>query len=361
MAGMKERTVERIKRDADRLSVWMLPSETLEKMAESLRQRLAEQEVEVRSANAHLEAAIAAGDAVRTVELRADVRMLASQWEETHSQLRRTETACLERRTRERLTELLGGPRRVLALDLFVMALVLGVLVLLTVESSVTLDQVTVDRLIWIDNIICAFFLAEFFLNWYCAGWKAWYLRRHWVDFLSSLPYAGLLRYGRLARLARLVRLVRLLRLVRILLFLWRGMDKLATAFNVPLLHRSLAILAAFFLLGGGAIYALEQPKVNSLSEGIWWSFATVITGGFADLHNPQTLGGRVLTGILIVFGLIVTGVFTASLASVFIEDDTQRMEYRQRQMEGQIAALRQEVAALSAGGAAHGGDQTAG
>jgi voltage-gated potassium channel len=342
------RGVERIKRDTDRLSVWALPADTLAKMAERLQQRMGELAEEMRSTDAALSQAVTAGDAVRMKDLRGDVELLFREWEQTRGELQRVETAHRERRARDRLAALLGGERGVLALDLLVLALIVGVVVMLTMELFLPMDEQTLNTLVGVDTAICLVFLAEFFLRWHCAEWKAWFLRRHWLDFLSSLPYAGLLRYGRLARVARLARLARLIKMVRILLFLWRGMDKIASAFNVPTLRKSLFALAFFFVLGGGAIYVLEKPHVGSPGDGVWWSFATVVTGGFADLYNPQTVTGRVLTALLILLGILVTGVFTASLASVFVGDDTQRVEYRQRRLEEQIVALRQQVETLT-------------
>ena len=47
------------------------------------------------------------------------------------------------------------------------------------------------------------------------------------------------------------------------------------------------------------------------------------MTGGFADIHNPQTTGGMVLTTVLVFVGMILISVFTATLTSLMVGDDS--------------------------------------
>ena len=56
--------------------------------------------------------------------------------------------------------------------------------------------------------------------------------------------------------------------------------------------------------------------------ESLWWSFTTLVTGGFADIHNPSTMGGKILTVMLVIGGMVLVGVFTATLTSVLVRDD---------------------------------------
>ncbi|MFQ5810799.1 MAG: potassium channel family protein, partial [Armatimonadota bacterium] len=103
--------------------------------------------------------------------------------------------------------------------------------------------------------------------------------------------------------------------------------------FNVRVLNRPLAATLVFLVLGGMLMASMEpdafkqQESDSAVPGGIWWSFTTVCTGGFADIYNPESWPGRVLTVVLVIMGAILTGAFTAALASVLLGDDTERIE----------------------------------
>ena len=45
------------------------------------------------------------------------------------------------------------------------------------------------------------------------------------------------------------------------------------------------------------------------------------MTGGYADIHNPETASGRILTVFLVITGMVLVGVFTATLTSILVKD----------------------------------------
>ena len=50
--------------------------------------------------------------------------------------------------------------------------------------------------------------------------------------------------------------------------------------------------------------------------------FHNLGNGWFADIHNPTSVGGKVLTVMLVIGGMVLVGVFTATLTSVLVRDD---------------------------------------
>jgi hypothetical protein len=125
----------------------------------------------------------------------------------------------------------------------------------------------------------------------------------------------------------RMIRIVRLARILRVILFFWRGMDKLSAAFDVRMMRRSINILLAILISGGLGIYLAESGAsdltgVEDIGQSFWWSFTTVVTGGFGDIHNPTTLPGRLLTGALVIAGMVVVGIFTATLTSLLVREN---------------------------------------
>jgi len=186
----------------------------------------------------------------------------------------------------------------------------------------------------WIvDTICCILFLWNFFFELRLAESKKWYWKRHWVDFVTSIPLPPLhLLIGatesvnaiRAGRILRVLRFLRTVRVVRMFLYFWRGLDHLSTVMDVKLLKRSMfyGLLAMFV----GAILFMSIERVQggdgTFLESLWWSFTTLVTGGFADIHNPQTIAGKILTVMLVIGGMVLVGVFTATLTTVLVRDD---------------------------------------
>lgn len=254
-----------------------------------------------------------------------------------------------ERILTDRLVERLGSKRRLAVLDAFIMMLIIVVVSFLLAIEFAPLEHDTIVFLEWFDVGACCIFLIDFFWRHRQADSKRWFWRRFWLDFITSIPIpsAQALRLGRAVRLARLIRVMQLARILRIVLFFWRGMDKLVATFDVKMMRRSMRILILVLVLGGVGIWAAEgnpaTEGVESLPQGLWWSFTTVVTGGFGDIHNPQTMAGRALTMGLIVAGMVVVGIFTATLTSLLVRENDASgaiMDLEERMLE-ELQAIR--------------------
>ena len=215
------------------------------------------------------------------------------------------------------------------------------------------------------DRVCCAIFMTEFVMRLKCGDSKGFVWRHHWIDFVTSIPIPGeaqLARFGRVARLARfgrIFRVLRFLRFLRLFFLLWRGMDKLQDVIDVKLMKRTLRWAIVVMLLGGFMVYqiegvpAVEGPDGGATSEGnsvssfplaLWWAFTTVVTGGFGDIHNPESTSGMVLTAILIVTGMVLVGVFTATLTSLFIGEQAEEIEKLQEELGERIDQLAERI-----------------
>ena len=108
----------------------------------------------------------------------------------------------------------------------------------------------------------------------------------------------------------------------------------------------SLALCVVILLIGGVGFWALE-PGINTLQDGLWLAFTTAATVGYGDTV-PQTHAGRVFAVLVVLLGLAVLSLVTASLAALFVERD---VEADERQIEvdllREIRALRHQVNAL--------------
>ena len=83
--------------------------------------------------------------------------------------------------------------------------------------------------------------------------------------------------------------------------------------------------LIIFFVILAGAIGVLLFEKrqyaseINNFFDALWWALVTITTVGYGDLV-PITFWGRIIGIIFILLGFILFSIFTAFIASTFID-----------------------------------------
>ena len=83
----------------------------------------------------------------------------------------------------------------------------------------------------------------------------------------------------------------------------------------------AIPLAIAVVLMAGGGLAALETDTVDDYGEGLWWPVSLTSTVGFAG-DTPQTVGGRVVSGFLMLFGFATLSLVTASLASLLVSEE---------------------------------------
>ena len=201
--------------------------------------------------------------------------------------------------------------------------------------------------------------MSEFWFRYKCADDKRWFWKTHWIDFITSIPIppansSRILRLGRAIRFIRLLRALRLFRLLRLLkafLFLSKGITSLQDVLDVKTMKRSLNWALGVIILGALVISRLEgsiaPETISSFGDSLWWSFSTVVTGGYADLYNPSTVKGQLLTSILVLAGMILIGVFTATLTSLYVGEDTDEIEHQNKELVSRLENMEKEIQKL--------------
>lgn len=70
------------------------------------------------------------------------------------------------------------------------------------------------------------------------------------------------------------------------------------------------------------AVLDAERGKQNSniddIGDALWWAVTTITTVGYGDRY-PVTAVGRLVAAALMVFGIALLGVLTASIAAWFV------------------------------------------
>jgi voltage-gated potassium channel len=102
--------------------------------------------------------------------------------------------------------------------------------------------------------------------------------------------------------------------------------------------------LCLLLMLGGGLGFWLLEPRASTFSDGMWLAFTTAATVGYGDIV-PSTHASRVFAAALVLIGLAVLSLVTASVAAIFVGTEERQIE---RDLLREIASLRAEVSALS-------------
>ncbi len=83
-------------------------------------------------------------------------------------------------------------------------------------------------------------------------------------------------------------------------------------------LHKILLVMGGLLLLGTIGMAYFEPER--SWADSFWWSIVTLTTVGYGDIA-PTTLPGRIIGGIIMILGIGILGMFTATIASIFVEN----------------------------------------
>ena len=140
--------------------------------------------------------------------------------------------------------------------------------------------------------------------------WKAdskkEYLKRHPLELASVLlPF------------------LRPLRLMRVISFGGLALQKVAIGRQFAITVK--VALSAVFISYIAAIQitiserTVEGSNIKTFSDGLWWAVTTVTTVGYGDRY-PTTTEGRLLAVLLMVTGISLVGVITASVAAWFVK-----------------------------------------
>ena len=148
-------------------------------------------------------------------------------------------------------------------------------------------------------------FAIDFAIRVWLADRRRSYVVAHWYDVLLVV-----------VPLLRPIRLLRLLAFVRVL--------NRSAAGSLAGKAMTYVIGTAVVAVGLGAVAVLDveraDPNANitTIGDALWWATTTVTTVGYGDYY-PVTLEGRLLAFGLMLVGISLVGVVTASVAAWLI------------------------------------------
>lgn len=164
------------------------------------------------------------------------------------------------------------------------------------------------------------------------------YLKENWINvviIIIGLPLLfGFESYGGALRILRVLILIDISMHMSSSLLNMLSRNALAPTF----LGSAIVVVMAGFMIAG------IDPAISSPSEGIWWAWVTISTVGYGDIV-PSTNVGRVFGGVLILIGLGLISMLTASIAAVSIERSGKKQNARfDRKERKRIALLEHQL-----------------
>lgn len=184
-----------------------------------------------------------------------------------------------------------------------------------------------VDYLIWL------VFVVDYVARIVLADHRGHYLVHHIPDLLIvALP---------ILRPLRLLRLVVLLRVLN-----RRATDSLRGRVAIYVGGATVIILFCASLAVLDAERHSRHANITSFGDALWWSVTTVTTVGYGDRY-PVTSEGRFVAVGLMLAGIALIGVVTASFATWLLDRVRQVERDAQIDVTASLDALRAEIAEL--------------
>ena len=110
----------------------------------------------------------------------------------------------------------------------------------------------------------------------------------------------------------------------------------------------SIATVAIVLTIGAAALGRLVEPETfDSFGDACWWALQTVSTVGYGDTV-PETAGGRVIAGALMLLGVAFVPAITSIVVAVLVAQVQQRTGLR-TEKELQLAERLERLERLEA------------
>jgi len=188
-----------------------------------------------------------------------------------------------------------------------------------------------------IDYLVWAVFVVEYLVKLYLAPSRRHFFLHHLVDLLVvAVP---------MFRPLRLLRLLRVVTLTRAALILASALRRTRELLTHQGLHFVLLSVMAIVLVCSAMELAFERhapgARIHDFADALWWAIVTVTTVGYGDTY-PVTAGGRGVAVVLMLTGIGLVGVLSASVASYFVgqraDKDMTELHRRLDRIEGMLA-----------------------
>jgi len=181
-------------------------------------------------------------------------------------------------------------------------------IVVLTKDLNGSASTVLVGTLF----VLWAIVLVEYAVRLVVTPDRLGYLKRRWVEPATVVvpPLQGWHLVG----------------MEKMSLLVYEAELRVETILKHHSLFRVLIAAAGTLFLGAWLVLLFEEKakgsNIHSYPDALWWAIVTVTTVGYGDRY-PVSAGGRAVAVVLMLVGIGLIGVLTATVASVFVKEHT--------------------------------------
>ena len=170
----------------------------------------------------------------------------------------------------------------------------------------VDIDQSVQSVLNLIQVVSWLAFALDLLFGLYKSGNKSRFLKQHPVELLAVLlPF------------------LRPLRLLRFISFGTLVFEKVNLGKSIAISFKVISTALFLTYLAGIEITLAERGEpgatIQNVGDGLWWAITTLTTVGYGDIY-PTTTKGRFIAVGLMVSGICVLGVISATVAAWFVK-----------------------------------------
>ena len=154
------------------------------------------------------------------------------------------------------------------------------------------------------------------------------------IGIVTSKVKSEYLKHHLLDVAAVLLPFLRPLRLMRVISFGGLVIQKVAIGRQFAITLK--VAIASIFIAYVAAVQVtisergVEDSNIKNFGDGLWWAVTTVTTVGYGD-RFPVSTEGRLLAVLLMIAGISLVGVITASVASWFVKMSQSDAEENER------------------------------
>jgi voltage-gated potassium channel len=219
---------------------------------------------------------------------------------------------------------------------LLVLAVLFAGLLVLPYVVGLTPDQRAAVALL--DGVFWLTFAVDYAARLYLSPQRWAFVRSHMLDLLVVV--VPMLRPLRALRVIRVLRIGALIGVTHV---------RAGRSLHVRMLAYVLAAALVVVVVAAAAVKDAESDSDNGnikgLGDALWWALTTVTTVGYGDRY-PTTAVGRVIAAGLMLAGIALVGVVSASIAAWFVER-LRSVQHAEAETRTALAAVLSELQEL--------------
>lgn len=167
------------------------------------------------------------------------------------------------------------------------------------------------------DAILCIVLLIGFIRRFQKSENRRMFFKKNWPALFASLPVA-LLMLPFLSYAVYAYPMIVLLRILNLILLV-KVISKVTELFLDATYLDKIIALFIVLLLGSTFVLYCFDPSITSIFQAVWFVFQTITTVGYGDVI-PTSPVGKFIGLVLLIAGVLMFSIFTASFAYLFNE-----------------------------------------